>query len=260
MPKKFKLPTNEEIQKKYEKAYGFNQQIGLYDQVAVNENFYIGNQWDGIDSGGLRENGECALEDPESIRPDSEKFQNKYDSYTDDKVNGAIRDSLDHTLTSENSPAQAKAVGDAVRGLFMEAIHGGDYVLESGESFACTQSGIRALRIGSGKAVMLGNLVPMAAGNVELPPAASGLNRNDLVVLRWERSGGVVSTSFAVVAGTETAGTPTDPELAQGDINAAGTVTREFPLYQAVFQGTTLQSVTALFFRKRPSPFFSSEM
>ena len=229
MPKKFKLPTNEEIQKKYEKAYGFNQQIGLYDQVAVNENFYIGNQWDGIDSGGLptptfnifkrdvnfqvatitsdsltiravplpstsqlpmkdletiaelvsqqfsaiikrnrivdmnreflrnaavtgdgcmhfyfdpsiengqdvkgeivaevidnlrvhfgnpncrdvqnqpwiiisrrelveevrwraeqlRESGECGLEDPEAIRPDSEKFQNKYDSYTDDKV------------------------------------------------------------------------------------------------------------------------------------------------------------------------------
>ena len=229
MPKKFKLPTNEEIQKKYEKAYGFNQQIGLYDQVAVNENFYIGNQWDGIKSGGLptptfnifkrdinfqvatitsdsltiravplpstssvpmkeletiadvvsqqfsaiikrnrivdmnreflrnaavtgdgcmhfyfdptiengqdvkgeivaevidnlrvhfgnpncrdvqnqpwiiisrrelveevrwraeqlRENGECDLEDPEAIRPDSEKFQNKYDSYTDDKV------------------------------------------------------------------------------------------------------------------------------------------------------------------------------
>lgn len=229
MPKKFKLPTNEEIQKKYEKAYGFNQQIGLYDQVAVNENFYIGNQWDGIKSGGLptptfnifkrdinfqvatitsdsltiravplpstssvpmkeletvadvvsqqfsaiikrnrivdmnreflrnaavtgdgcmhfyfdptiengqdvkgeivaevidnlrvhfgnpncrdvqnqpwtiisrrelveevrwraeqlRENGECDLEDPEAIRPDSEKFQNEYDSYTDDKV------------------------------------------------------------------------------------------------------------------------------------------------------------------------------
>lgn len=53
MPKKFKLPTNDEIQKKYEKAYGFNQQIGLYDQVTVNENFYIGNQWEGIDSGGL---------------------------------------------------------------------------------------------------------------------------------------------------------------------------------------------------------------
>lgn len=53
MPKKFQIPTNEEIQKNYEAAYGFNQQIGLYDQVTVNENFYIGNQWKGVDSGGL---------------------------------------------------------------------------------------------------------------------------------------------------------------------------------------------------------------
>lgn len=53
MPRKFKLPTSEEIFKKYEKAYAFNQQIGLYDQVYVNENFYIGNQWEGIDDGGL---------------------------------------------------------------------------------------------------------------------------------------------------------------------------------------------------------------
>lgn len=53
MPKKFKLPTNEDIQKKHEKAYGFNQQIGLYDQVYVNENFYIGNQWEGVDAKGM---------------------------------------------------------------------------------------------------------------------------------------------------------------------------------------------------------------
>ena len=50
---KFKLPTNEEIQKKYDKAYAFNEQIGLYDQVSVNEDFYIGNQWKGISANGL---------------------------------------------------------------------------------------------------------------------------------------------------------------------------------------------------------------
>ena len=166
-------------------------------------------------------------------------------------VDGAIEDSLDGTLTSETSPAQAKAVGDAVRGLFTEAVHGGDYVLKSGENFACTQSGLRAFRIGNGKAVMLGNLVSMAAGEVELPPAASGLNRNDLVVLRWERNDGVVSTSFAVVAGAETSGTPTDPEPAQGDINVGGTVTRELPLYRAVFNGATLESVSPMFYPEK---------
>lgn len=53
MPRKVKIPTNEEIQKKFEKAYNFNQQIGLYDQVLVNENFFIGNQWEGVEANGL---------------------------------------------------------------------------------------------------------------------------------------------------------------------------------------------------------------
>lgn len=53
MSGKQKIPTNEEIQKRYEKAYSFNQQIGLYDTVKVNEDFFIGNQWEGVESNGL---------------------------------------------------------------------------------------------------------------------------------------------------------------------------------------------------------------
>lgn len=51
--RKFKLPTLDEVKKRYEKGHQFNQQIGLYDQVTVNENFYIGNQWEGIQANGL---------------------------------------------------------------------------------------------------------------------------------------------------------------------------------------------------------------
>lgn len=53
MARKQKIPTNDEIQKQYEKAYAFNQQIGLYDTVKVNEDFFIGNQWEGVESNGL---------------------------------------------------------------------------------------------------------------------------------------------------------------------------------------------------------------
>lgn len=53
MARKQKIPTNEQIQKQYEKAYAFNQQIGLYDTVKVNEDFFIGNQWEGVESNGL---------------------------------------------------------------------------------------------------------------------------------------------------------------------------------------------------------------
>lgn len=53
MARKQKIPTREEIIKRYEKGYDFNQQIGLYDQVKVNEDFFIGNQWEGVQSNGL---------------------------------------------------------------------------------------------------------------------------------------------------------------------------------------------------------------
>ena len=53
MARKFKIPTHEEVWKRFEKGYSFNEQIGLYDQVTVNENFFIGNQWEGVEANGL---------------------------------------------------------------------------------------------------------------------------------------------------------------------------------------------------------------
>lgn len=53
MARKQKIPTLEEIRKRYESGYNFNQQIGLYETVKVNEDFFIGNQWEGVESNGL---------------------------------------------------------------------------------------------------------------------------------------------------------------------------------------------------------------
>lgn len=47
------IPTHEQIMKNFDKGFGFNEQIGLFDQVTVNENFFIGNQWEGVESNGL---------------------------------------------------------------------------------------------------------------------------------------------------------------------------------------------------------------
>ena len=51
--KKMNAPTCEEINKKFEKAFDFNSQIGLYDTVQVNEDFFIGKQWEGVQANGL---------------------------------------------------------------------------------------------------------------------------------------------------------------------------------------------------------------
>lgn len=51
--KQFQIPTCEEIQKRYEKAHGFNNAIELYDTVKENEDFFIGKQWEGVKNFGL---------------------------------------------------------------------------------------------------------------------------------------------------------------------------------------------------------------
>lgn len=51
--KKIKNPTCEEINKKFEKAFDFKQQIGLYDTVQINEEFFVGKQWEGVQANGL---------------------------------------------------------------------------------------------------------------------------------------------------------------------------------------------------------------
>ena len=47
------MPTCDEINKKFEKAFDFKQQIGLYDTVQINEEFFVGKQWEGVQANGL---------------------------------------------------------------------------------------------------------------------------------------------------------------------------------------------------------------
>ena len=53
MAKNKQIPSLEKIIKNYEKGFGFNHQIGLYDTVKVNEDFFIGKQWEGVEANGL---------------------------------------------------------------------------------------------------------------------------------------------------------------------------------------------------------------
>jgi len=45
--------TPEAVFKKYDRGLRFNEQISLVDNVEANENFYIGKQWEGVQSNGL---------------------------------------------------------------------------------------------------------------------------------------------------------------------------------------------------------------
>ena len=43
----------ERIWKEYESGVTFKQQLDLYDTVKVNEDFYVGRQWEGVQANGL---------------------------------------------------------------------------------------------------------------------------------------------------------------------------------------------------------------
>ena len=45
--------TPQGVYKLYDKGVQFNTQIGLYDTITKNENFFIGKQWEGVESNGL---------------------------------------------------------------------------------------------------------------------------------------------------------------------------------------------------------------
>lgn len=51
--KKQKKPTLEQINSAFQKCLSFNTQIDLYDNVEVNERFFVGDQWHGIQANGM---------------------------------------------------------------------------------------------------------------------------------------------------------------------------------------------------------------
>ena len=46
-------PTAAAVARLYDRALQFNTQLGLYDTVRKNENFFIGRQWEGVEANGL---------------------------------------------------------------------------------------------------------------------------------------------------------------------------------------------------------------
>lgn len=168
-------------------------------------------------------------------------------------VDYLLEDFLDATLYKSDKAANAKAVGDALRGLrsfYEKVIHSGDYVLASGGSFSARDIGGLTVRISGGEGVMMGNLFSLNAGTAEdivLADGTYGLFRNDLIVVRCTKDDmGALSYSLDSVTGTQTSGKPVDPEYAQDDINADG-ILREFPLYRVRINGLEITELVPLF-------------
>lgn len=118
----------------------------------------------------------------------------------------------------------------------------GKYVLDTGTQFACNVQSANLVTIGIGDALFEGRHVRVSATeNVALDNGAQGVNRNDLICIKYEyaSSTSVESASLAVIKGTASSGTPTDPTIPSGSI-LEGATTAYMPLWRIPISSITV--------------------
>lgn len=98
-----KTPCTEEWQL-YEQGKEYHHSIGLYHRVNTNERFYRGDQWDGVQSGGLP-------------TPVFNLFRRIIDYFTSTVLSGAVRMRFSPDMPSGNAEKAAEAAADAAEKL-----------------------------------------------------------------------------------------------------------------------------------------------
>lgn len=125
----------------------------------------------------------------------------------------------------------------------------GKYVLDTGTQFVCNVQSANLVTIGIGDALFEGRHVRVSATeNVALDNGAQGMNRNDLICIKYEyaSSTSVESASIAVIKGTASSGTATDPDVPSGSI-LEGATTAYMPLWRIPISGITVGTPEKLY-------------
>lgn len=155
-----------------------------------------------------------------------------------------------HLVTGHSGTAHITA---ADQGALNACLFGGkDYVLKSGENFAASVITNNQIRIADGEVLMQGRHIRLAKGTYEdltIENGSQGMNRNDLIVIRYTKNAdsGIEEAALLVIKGTETTGTATDPEHTTGDILAGDCMLHEMPLYRVPLSGITVGELEPLF-------------
>ena len=125
----------------------------------------------------------------------------------------------------------------------------GKYVLDTLNKLACNVQSANLVTIGTGDAVFEGRHVHVSsAESVAIDNGAQGVNRNDIVCIKYEYDSGTSeeTASMAVVKGTAVSGTPSDPTIPSGSI-LSGSTTAYMPLWRIPIEGITVGTPVALY-------------
>ena len=126
-----------------------------------------------------------------------------------------------------------------------------DYVLETGRQAEAQILTNNSIRIFDAVYVIQGRRDAIAANDytdVSIDNGAQGMNRNDIIVRRYEKdeSSEIESVSYAVIKGTPNEGPAADPDVTEGDIRSGATL-HEMKLYRVKLEGLNIVAVEPSF-------------
>ena len=129
------------------------------------------------------------------------------------------------------------------------AFGSGKYVLDTGTHFNAEVQNANLVTIGVGDAMFEGRHVRVSATeNVAIDNGAQGMNRNDIICIKYEYDSGtdVESASLEVVKGTASSSTPSDPTIPSGSILDSDS-TAYMPLWRIPIEGITVGTPVKLY-------------
>lgn len=153
-----------------------------------------------------------------------------------------------HLVTGRAGAAHVTAadVGSLLAGI----IGAGKYVLGTGDSFSAEIVSNNLIKIRSGDLLNQGRHIRISNDDYEeceIENGSQGLNRRDLIVMRYTRDveNDIETAEVVVIKGTP-AESPKDPAYVTGDI-IAGDLTDDFPLYRVCLNGISIEKVEKMF-------------
>ena len=127
----------------------------------------------------------------------------------------------------------------------------GKYVMDYGKKFETSILSNNQIRVRDGMCINQGTQMGIELNDYEdvtIENGVSGSNRNDLIVMRYERNAdtSIEKASLVVIRG-ETGSTATDPSYNSGNILDGGDLIDDMPLYRVKIESLSIIAVEPLF-------------
>ena len=141
-----------------------------------------------------------------------------------------------YTGTRHITPAMDASV-------YRSAFGADDYVLSDGNHLEASMPDINSFQVMDGLASMQGHMIQVTQETLAVSTCATGYERIDLVVLRYNHDSGslVDSAELVIIEGTavQSGNTPVEPSYNTGNIDSGAAVV-DMPLYRIGLAGSTV--------------------